>query len=214
MFLLSDVTFKNIINIEKLRIPRNKITCIVGESGSGKTTLLKLLNHLISCDSGEIWCQGKNLKEIDPVLLRREVVMLSQAPLIFPGTLKDNLLIGLDFSEKKPVEDKELFELLKSVKLDKDLSANVSEFSGGEKQRLALCRIMLMEPEVFLLDEPSSALDDETEELIIEKMVSFTKKKNKTLVIVTHSKRIAQTHGELTVTMDKGKIIQVEEAVK
>ena len=214
MFLLSDVTFKNIINIEKLRIPRNKITCIVGESGSGKTTLLKLLNHLISCDSGEIWCQGKNLKEIDPVLLRREVVMLSQAPLIFPGTLKDNLLIGLDFSEKKPVEDKELFELLKSVKLDKDLSANVSEFSGGEKQRLALCRIMLMEPEVFLLDEPSSALDDETEELIIKKMVSFTKKKNKTLVMVTHSKRIAQTYGELTVTMDKGKIIQVEEAVK
>ncbi len=214
MFLLSDVTFKNIINIEKLRIPRNKITCIVGESGSGKTTLLKLLNHLISCDSGEIWYQGKNLKEIDPVLLRREVVMLSQAPLIFPGTLKDNLLIGLDFSEKKPVEDKELFELLKSVKLDKDLSANVSEFSGGEKQRLALCRIMLMEPEVFLLDEPSSALDDETEELIIEKMVSFTKKKNKTLVMVTHSKRIAQTYGELTVTMDKGKIIQVEEAVK
>ena len=214
MFLLSDVTFKNIISIEKLRIPRNKITCIVGESGSGKTTLLKLLNHLISCDSGEIWYQGKNLKEIDPVLLRREVVMLSQAPLIFPGTLKDNLLIGLDFSEKKPVEDKELFELLKSVKLDKDLSANVSEFSGGEKQRLALCRIMLMEPEVFLLDEPSSALDDETEELIIEKMVSFTKKKNKTLVMVTHSKRIAQTYGELTVTMDKGKIIQVEEAVK
>lgn len=212
MFVLNDVTFKNILNIEKLEIPRNKISCIVGESGSGKTTLLKLLNHLISCEGGEIWYQGKNLKEIDPVLLRREVVMLSQVPLIFPGTLKDNLLIGLEFSEKKPVEDKQLLDLLKSVKLDKDLSANVSEFSGGEKQRLALCRIILMEPEVYLLDEPASALDDETEELIIEQMVSFTREKNKTLVMVTHSKRIARTYGEFIVTLDKGKIIQVEEA--
>lgn len=212
MFLLSYVTFKNIINIEKLRIPRNKITCIVGESGSGKTTLLKLLNHLISCDGGEIYYQGKNLKELDPVLLRREVVMLSQVPLIFPGTLKDNLLIGLEYSERIPVEDKELLELLKSVKLGKSLSANASDLSGGEKQRLALSRIILMEPEVYLLDEPSSALDDETEEIIIEKMVSFTRKRNKTMVMVTHSKRIARTYGELIVTMDKGKIIQVEEA--
>ncbi len=213
MFLLENVTFKNIINIEKLRIPQNKITCIVGESGSGKTTLLKLLNHLISCDEGEIWYKGKNLKELDPVMLRRELVMLSQVPLIFPGTIKDNIIMGLKFSEKPEVEDQQLYKLLKSVKLEKDLSIDASQLSGGEKQRLALCRIMLMEPEVLLLDEPSSALDDDTEELIIEKIVQFTRKNNKTLVMVTHSKKIARAYGEFIVTMDRGRVIQVEEAV-
>lgn len=211
MFLMENVRFKNILNIENMRIPQNKITCIVGESGSGKTTLLKLLNHLISCDEGEIWYKGKNLKELDPVMLRREVVMLSQVPLIFPGTIKDNIIMGLNFCEKPGIEDRELYELLKSVKLEKDLSADASQLSGGEKQRLALCRIMLMKPAVLLLDEPSSALDDETEKLIIEKIVQFTSINNKTLVMVTHSKNIARVYGEHIVTMDKGRIIQVEE---
>ncbi len=211
MFVLKNVVFKHILQIEQLRIPQRKITCIVGESGSGKTTLLKLLNHMISSDSGDVFYQGKNLQNLDPIQLRREVVMLSQVPLIFPGTVLDNLIIGLEFSEKPPVPEEELRHLLKSVKLGKDLSDNALELSGGEKQRLALCRILLMEPEVFLLDEPSSALDDETEEMIIEQMVSFTKKKKKTLVMVTHSKRIARSYGEFIVTMDQGKINQVEE---
>ncbi|UNC92263.1 ABC transporter ATP-binding protein [Candidatus Contubernalis alkaliaceticus] len=210
MFVLKNVSFKHILKIEQLRIPQRKITCIVGESGSGKTTLLKLLNHMISSDNGDIFYQGKNLQNYDPIQLRREVVMLSQVPLIFPGTILDNLIIGLEFSEKPPVTEGELRQLLKSVKLGKDLSDNALELSGGEKQRLALCRILLMEPEVFLLDEPSSALDDETEEMIIEQMVSFTKKKKKTLVMVTHSKRIARSYGEFIVTMDRGKITQVE----
>ncbi len=211
MFVLKNVVFKNILQIEQLTIPQRKITCIVGESGSGKTTLLKLLNHMISSDSGDIFYQGKRLEDLDPIQLRREVVMLSQVPLIFPGTIRDNLIIGLEFSEKPLVTDEELRHLLRSVKLKKDLSDNAMDLSGGEKQRLALCRIMLMEPEVFLLDEPSSALDDETEEMIIEQMVSFTRRKNKTLVMVTHSKRIARSYGELIVTMDQGKIIQEEE---
>ncbi|MDO9573865.1 MAG: ATP-binding cassette domain-containing protein [Candidatus Contubernalis sp.] len=211
MFVLKNVVFKNILQIEQLTIPQRKITCIVGESGSGKTTLLKLLNHMISSDSGDIFYQNKRLEDLDPIQLRREVVMLSQVPLIFPGTIRDNLIIGLEFSEKPLVTDEELRHILRSVKLKKDLSDNAMDLSGGEKQRLALCRIMLMEPEVFLLDEPSSALDDETEEMIIEQMVSFTQRKNKTLVMVTHSKRIARSYGEFIVTMDRGKINQVEE---
>ncbi|PKM79616.1 MAG: ABC transporter ATP-binding protein [Firmicutes bacterium HGW-Firmicutes-13] len=210
MFTFKKVGYKNILDIPELEIPSGKTICIVGESGGGKTTLIKLLNHLISCDTGEICYKGKNLKDLDPIELRREVVMLSQNPVIFPGTIKDNLLMGLQFSEKPFVSDEELLRVLQTVKLNKNLSAEASEMSGGEKQRLALARIILMDPEVLILDEPSSALDEDTENFIIDKVVSFIRAKKKTLIMVTHSRNLARTYGDITVTIDKGKVLKVE----
>lgn len=196
MFRLKNIKFLHILNIESLDIENGKITCIIGESGSGKTTLLKLFNKMITADSGEMFYNGKNIKEIDSVLHRREVVMLPQIPTVFPGTIKENLLIGLKFSEKSEVADEVLENILKEVRLDKKISEKVTDLSGGEKQRLALGRIMIMEPEVLLLDEPSSALDEETEKIIMENLVSYVKKNNKTLIIVTHSKKLAQNYSD------------------
>lgn len=101
MFLFDKVKYKDILDIDKLRIEKYKVTSIVGQSGSGKTTLLRLLNKLISCDSGEIYYDGKALSSLDSVKLRREVVMLGQEPVVFSGSIKDNLLAGLRFSEKR-----------------------------------------------------------------------------------------------------------------
>jgi len=101
MFDLEKVKYKNILDIEKLHIEKNKVTCIVGESGSGKTTLLKLFNKLISPDGGEIKYLDKSIHDIDSVQLRREVVMLPQSPAIYEGSVKENLLIGLKFSESR-----------------------------------------------------------------------------------------------------------------
>ncbi|MDK2821896.1 MAG: UDP-glucose/iron transport system ATP-binding protein [Clostridia bacterium] len=207
MFRLEGVKYKNILDIDKLYIPKNKITCILGKSGSGKTTLLKLLNKLISCTQGEIYYNDRLLKKMDSIELRRNVVMLPQVPAIFPGTVKDNLLIGLKFSEKQLVSDKKIFEILNMVHLNKDLTESAENLSGGEKQRLALARVILMEPEVFLLDEPSSALDEDTEQIIIEKLVRYTKKMNQTLIMVTHSKKIAKTFADNIFEIRKGKVI-------
>ncbi|MEW5920499.1 MAG: ATP-binding cassette domain-containing protein [Bacillota bacterium] len=212
MFTFKNVRYRNILGIEDLTIPAFQTTCIVGESGSGKTTLLKLLNNLLTCDQGEIFYKGKDIARLDPVRLRREVVMLPQTPLIFPGTVKDNLLAGLYFAEKPLVEGDLLIAMLDRMRLKKDLAHNAAELSGGEKQRLAICRIMLMEPEVFLLDEPTSALDDSTEEMAIEKLIEFARQKNKTLVMITHSKNIARQYGELIITLREGKISGIEEA--
>jgi putative ABC transport system ATP-binding protein len=87
IFSLKNVKYMDILNIEKLDIFQNKITCIIGESGSGKTTLLRLLNNLVSCDSGDILFMGKNINDIDPIDLRRKVVMLPQIPAIFDGNM-------------------------------------------------------------------------------------------------------------------------------
>ncbi|MFY9521076.1 MAG: ATP-binding cassette domain-containing protein [Caldicoprobacterales bacterium] len=205
MFLFDKVKYKDILDIDKLRIEKYKVTSIVGQSGSGKTTLLRLLNKLISCDSGEIYYNGKALSSLDSVKLRREVVMLGQEPVVFSGSIKDNLLAGLRFSEKDLVDNDSLCKVLSLVKLDKDLDQNAENLSGGEKQRLALARIILMEPEVYLLDEPSSALDEETEQIIIEEMVACAKRNHKSLVMVTHSINIARQFSDEIVEIKGGQ---------
>lgn len=208
MFNFENVKYKDVLDIKDLHIEKNKITCIVGESGSGKTTLLKLFNKLISPDEGEIRYMDKNLRDFDSVKLRREVVMLPQSPAIYQGSVKDNLLIGLKFSEKDEVaQEDSLMKILKEVSLNKNLQDNAEKMSGGEQQRLALGRIILLDPNVYLLDEPSSALDEETEYLVIEKMVDHVRKNNKTLIMVTHTKRIAEEFADNIVEVKKGKIV-------
>lgn len=211
MFSLKKVKYKHILDINDLSIKKNKVTCIVGESGSGKSTLLRLLNKLISCDSGEILYNNQPLNDINSVELRRNVVMLPQLPAIFPGTVRSNLLIGLKFAEKPKVDDEKLRYVLKMVHLNKELNDDSEKLSGGEKQRLALGRVILLDPEVFLLDEPSSALDEETERIIIEKLVAYTKEANKTLIMVTHSKKVAQTYSENVVEINQGKVVNFKE---
>ncbi|MCX7921706.1 MAG: ATP-binding cassette domain-containing protein [Clostridia bacterium] len=205
MFLLEGIKYKGILDINKLTIPEKMVTCIIGESGSGKTTLLRLLNNLISSDEGEIFFKGTNIKEMSPMELRRRVVMLSQVPAIFGGTIKDNLLIGLRFSDKPQVSDDKLREILRLVHLDKDINEEAEKMSGGEKQRLALGRVILLQPEVFLLDEPSSALDENTERIVVERLVKYVKENEKTMVMVTHSREIASTYADNIIEISKNK---------
>ncbi|MCC5910619.1 MAG: ABC transporter ATP-binding protein [Clostridiaceae bacterium] len=210
MFSFKEVQYKDILNIKNLTIKKHKVTCLVGQSGSGKTTLLRLLNKLISYDSGEILYHNKPLSGINAVELRRDIVMLPQAPAIFSGSIKDNLLIGLKFSERPLPSDNQLYEVLKLVKLNKELNQDAEKLSGGEKQRVTLGRVILMKPEVLLLDEPSSALDEETEYMIIEALVNYTKENNKTLIMVTHSKKVASQFSDEIIEIKEGMVINGE----
>lgn len=214
MFIIENVKYKNILDVESLRIESNKIISIVGKSGSGKSTFLKLLNKMISPTSGHIYYKGKNLREIDSIDLRRDVIMLNQSPAIFKGTIRDNLLIGRKFSEKNLLSDDKLTEILELLELHKSLDSKSEELSGGEKQRIALGRVILTDPDVFLLDEPSSALDSHTESLIIESLINHTRKTNKTLIMVTHSKDIGVKFSDVIIQIEDGKIIDSEELGK
>lgn len=197
MFYIQNLKYKSILNITELKIEKHKITSIVGKSGSGKTTLLKMLNKMLTPDSGEIFYGGKNIKDIDAIQLRRQVVMLGQTPAIFPGTIRDNLLIGRKFANKEPLPDEQLINMMGKIELDKSLDQDGQELSGGEQQRIALARVILTDPEVFLLDEPSSSLDDVTERLIITSLVNYTKENNKTLIMVTHSTEIGKEFSDI-----------------
>ncbi|MFW5981051.1 MAG: ABC transporter ATP-binding protein [bacterium] len=218
MFLLKDIKFKDILEINKLEIKEKKITCILGRSGGGKTTFLRLLNNMISPDQGNIKIKNKNINEYDPVQLRREILMLPQSPIMFHGSILDNFIKTLEYTEKNKDKEKsndQLFKnLLKKVNLDNDLSTDAQKLSGGEKQRLALARILLLEPTTLLLDEPSSALDEETEDFIIKMVVEYIKERKGTLVMVTHSRSIAERYSEIIITLNNGKIENINERSK
>ncbi|MFS1514506.1 ATP-binding cassette domain-containing protein [Chengkuizengella sp. SCS-71B] len=205
MFYLKDVEVNPILYIEDLTFEKQKITSIIGKSGSGKSTLLKLLNHLNSYDSGTIEYEGKDISTINPIQLRREVVMLPQTPSIYDGSIKDNLLIGLKFSEKNTdsVDEQNLINLLELFDLHKKLDENAEELSGGEKQRLAFARIILMNPPVYLLDEPTSALDDETADEVMGQFFKFIKNNQKTVIMVTHSIKVAEKYSDQIIDITK-----------
>jgi len=209
MFEITDVNYKNILFDINLNIQREKSCSIIGNSGSGKTTFLKLLNNMINYDTGSIKYKGKELLGYNPVQLRRKIMMLPQNPVVFPGSILDNFRLAEEYAEKK-INNKDIYlDILNTLKLNYNLNKSASKLSGGEKQRLALARIILLQPETLLLDEPSSALDEKTEKSIIEKIYNFSKDNKITLIMVTHSHSIAESYSDEIITIKNGHIDKI-----
>ncbi len=196
IFELNQVSFKDILSINKMQIPKG-VTCILGESGVGKSTFLRLLNNLISPDTGQILYKNTLLESMDPIILRRKVVMLMQNPVIFPGSVRENLLFGLKVTSNETVTDVKLLDILRSIELQKiSLDTDASLLSGGEKQRICLGRLMIMDPDVFLLDEPSAALDESNQELIIQRITEHARNNNKDIIMILHSIQVAKRYSD------------------
>jgi len=204
-FEFIQVKYLHILDIPSLSIRPGVITSILGPSGSGKTSLLRLLNKMASPTSGRINYNGADLAGISPVEHRRRVVMMSQSPVIFKGSVRDNLTAGLRFQQKEiPAEDI-LRSVCEQVRLDQALDSPSGVLSGGEKQRLALGRIILLDPDVYLLDEPASGLDDETAGCILDMLTEKTRSQNKTLVMVTHSRAMARRISDELIHTTRGR---------
>ncbi len=203
MFELKDVVVEDVLEIKSLTLEENIIS-IEGQSGSGKSTILRLLNNLDDPKSGSIEYKGKEIVTIAPQELRKKIVMLPQNPVVFDGTIRDNLLIGLQFSGEEDVSDDRLKEVLSFMSLEKDLDTKASDLSGGEKQRVAIGRILLLDKaEVYLLDEPSSDLDDHTTDQVMKQFLHLAKKNKKQTIMVTHDKKISEKFADEMINMDE-----------
>lgn len=213
MFSLHNVRVKDILHIPQLEIPGDEVTCIVGRSGSGKSTLIRLLNRMITPDEGTILFKGTDISTINPIELRRKVVMLPQSPVTFDGTVRDNLLIGLEFSDRPAIGDDRLAHILEVVDLKKDLDGSAVTLSGGEKQRIALGRILAMRPEVALLDEPSSALDQGTERTVIDRLIAGAREYGVTIIMVTHARALAEAEADNLVEIEAGRLVEPKGSV-
>lgn len=209
MFLLKDIKFKNILDIENLEISENAVTVVKGESGSGKSTMLKLLNNMISPDSGVVMYSGVDVSDINPITLRREVIMQSQFPTIFPGNVRENLNIIFTLRGEEGLGDEKLLNAMEIVNLKKDLNDDAQNLSGGEKTRLSIARLFLVEPDVFLLDEPGASLDSKTEEILMNNVIAEIKKRNKTLIFISHSENPEIISDEI-ITLKDGRVISHE----
>jgi putative ABC transport system ATP-binding protein len=131
------------------------ITCLLGASGAGKSTLLRLCNRLEVPSSGQVRFRGRPLDEIDPLQLRRTVGMVFQRPTLFPGSVRENLLVA-----ESGAGEERMVEALGRARLPvRFLDRDGDLLSGGEAQRACLARTLITHPEVLLMDEPTSALD-------------------------------------------------------
>lgn len=202
MFELNNLVVEDVLEIKELTLEASIIS-IEGQSGSGKSTILRLLNNLDDPASGSIKFKGEEISSMAPQQLRKKIVMLPQNPVMFDGTIRDNLLIGLQFSGEENVADERLKEMLELMSLEKDLDTKASDLSGGEKQRIAIGRILLLDQaEVYLLDEPSSDLDDQTTHNVMKEFMRLAKKNDKQTIMVTHDHEVSKEFADEVINMD------------
>lgn len=172
-----------------LAIQKGALIIVSGESGAGKSTLLKLLNRFHDLNVGIILYQGKDLREYHVNEIRSSILYLPQLPYMIEGSVDENLSIPFSFQahkEKKYSSDRAR-EWLDYFQLGVSLDYEASKLSIGQRQRIALIRALLLDPEVLLLDEPCSSLDRRNRRLIEEKIESLLQSAGITVIMATHS---------------------------
>ncbi|MDD2378078.1 MAG: amino acid ABC transporter ATP-binding protein [Bacilli bacterium] len=184
---------------------------IIGPSGCGKSTLLRCINGLETPTSGQIIYNGKNIEKRDKNKFRQKVGMVFQSYNLFNHlTVKENITLA-PVKLKLLTEEQALQkanELLKSIKLLPKINEYPQNLSGGEKQRIAIVRSLMLSPDILLFDEPTSALDPEMINEVLELMTKIAKK-GMTMVVVSHEMTFAESFATRVIFMDEGKIIEM-----
>ncbi|WP_342527137.1 thiol reductant ABC exporter subunit CydC [Chryseomicrobium sp. FSL W7-1435] len=192
------------VNQTSLNFPSGSRTAIVGASGSGKSSLLHLIAGMVLPSAGEVRVNGQSTHNVIPETLWQQLGIQLQSSHFFYGTIRDNLLIA-----KPGATDEELQLALQKAQLTISLDANVFEkgenLSGGEKQRLSLARLFLKQVPIYLLDEPFTSLDYETEERLAEALWQHTK--DSTVILISHKLSDLERMDSIVV-MDHGRVVE------
>ena len=206
---------KNLVDGINLQVLAGQMIAIVGASGSGKSSFLRLLNRLDEPTSGTVLLDGIDYRQIKPRELRRRVGMVLQSPYLFPGTVADNLRYG-PLQRGDTIAGSDIDRLLELVGLENYAQRPIQNLSGGEAQRVSLARTLANQPDVLLLDEPTSSLDDSSERDVEQLICQIIERDNLTSLIVTHDMDQAQRMAKLAMVMQAGKQIRfgpVEEVI-
>ena len=189
---------------------------IIGRSGCGKTTVLKLVNGLLSPDTGRVLIQGQDVARIDPVALRRRIGYAIQNVGLFPHmTVEKNIayvpaISGLEEWKGKQCREK-VAALLKQVGLDPALAGRYPRaLSGGQRQRVGIARALAAGPELLLMDEPFGAVDEITRGQLQNELQRIYAQTHITILFVTHDISEALKLGTKVLVMDQGKIHQYD----
>jgi len=195
--ILHDVSFS---------VERGQALTLVGPSGSGKSSLLRCLNRLEEPSEGVVRFEGRDIRSLDPRRLRREAAMVTQAPVLFDGTVRDNLSLRPAGTEGD-FSDQRLARALAEVGLDeRTLERDAATLSGSEKQRVTIARALLGDPRVLLLDEPTSALDPPNAALVVETVLRLREARGLTIVASTHQPELVRRLGGEPMFLVKGEV--------
>jgi tungstate transport system ATP-binding protein len=193
-----------VLDIDKLEFSKG-IYVILGSNGSGKSTLLSCIAGLNNLSSGKILYDGKDFN----MNMRNSVSLLVQKPYLFRKTSYDNIISGLKFKKINLEEiNKRVNKYLDYLDVQQLLDKKAHWLSGGERAKIALLRTAVLETEVIMLDEPTSAMDIESS-IKAERLIMDMALNNKMVIIVTHDVYQAKRIADFVIFMDKGKVIEM-----
>ncbi|WP_043930256.1 ABC transporter ATP-binding protein [Bacillus sp. EB01] len=195
-----------------LEIREGEFFVLIGPSGSGKTTMLKMINRLIPISEGTIRIQDKKISEYDIHELRWDIGYVLQDISLFPHmTIEENISIVPEMKkwEQRKISQR-IDELLDMVGLEPDVyrKRKPNELSGGQQQRIGVARALAANPPIILMDEPFSALDPISREMLQDDLLKLQKQIRKTIVFVTHDMKEALKLGERICLMKDGEVVQ------
>ena len=213
---LKDVSFSyvddfNVLNNVDLTIETGQTTAIVGSTGSGKSTLIKLILRLYDSTSGEIKFDGKNIRDLELDSLRNKIGLVSQDIFLFEGTVFENIAYGnLDAKDEEVWEAARLSESDKFINLLPNKENTIvgergQKLSGGQRQRISIARAILKNPEILILDEATSAVDNETE-AAIQRSIN-TLKEGRTVIAIAHRLSTIR-NAEIIYVLEEGKVVE------
>jgi ATP-binding cassette subfamily C protein LapB len=196
--------------IPKLEIKPGEKIAILGRNGAGKSTLLQLLSGMQTPLQGKVKLDGIDLTLIDPSDVRRDMSLLNQNSQLFYGSIRENLTLGAPLAT-----DQQILEALqitgalgfvqeKKEGLDHIILEGGVGFSGGQRQALLLARLLIRQPKILLLDEPTAAIDDVSEKQLIDHLKGYLT--HRTMIVATHRRAVLELVDRILVVND-GKIV-------
>ncbi|WP_158107349.1 ABC transporter ATP-binding protein [Vibrio furnissii] len=200
----------NVLDDLSLIIPAGKKVALVGASGGGKSTLIQLLIGVYRANSGEIRYNGETCDDISFDVIRSQIAVVLQQPVLFNDTLRHNLTLGSDYDELslwRALEIAQMQDVINKLNqgLDTQIGRNGIRLSGGQRQRLAIARMVLSNPKFVILDEATSALDTATEAALHKALTEFLQ--GRTTLIVAH-RLSAVKQADLIYVLEDGKVSQ------
>ncbi len=198
------------VDCVSLRIDEGAFCVLVGPSGCGKSTLLRMINGMIAPDAGVIEVRGKNIKDVDPIALRRGVGYVIQSVGLFPHwTVEANIATVprlLGWGTEKTA--KRVGSVAAAMRIDRSLLQRYpSQLSGGQQQRIGVARALAADPDIILMDEPFAALDPVSRGDLQDEVRRLHKEAKKTFVFVTHDMNEALRLASMMIVMEKGRVI-------
>jgi len=194
-----------------LKIKKGQTVAIVGKSGAGKSTLADLLPRFMDCDQGTILIDGIDIRDLKIKDLRYLMGIVSQQPILFNTSFKENIAFGVKTAEMEKVESAAVIanahEFIMETEhgYENTVGESGNKLSGGQRQRVSIARAIMANPPILILDEATSALDTESERLVQDAILNLMK--NRTSVVIAHRLSTIQ-HADLIVVLDEGRIVE------